>query len=92
MLQDFRSVSDHFGTLCIKGLSNTESELQKSIAYKKAFICEKWAWKHINEPHEVASESLLNGTLLNHHHRRIKNPDKPLRRSLLQKYLTAKGR
>ena len=45
MLQDFRSVSDHFGTLCIKGLSNTESELQKSIAYKKACICEKWAWK-----------------------------------------------
>ena len=85
MLQDFRSVSDHFGTLCIEGLSNTESELQKSIAYKKACICEKWAWKHINEPHGVASESLLNGTLLNHRRRRIKNPDKHLRRSLLQK-------
>ena len=48
MLQDFKSVSDHFGTLCIKGLRNFRPNFQHYIKKieaqakkKKSFFIKK---------------------------------------------------
>ena len=41
MLQDFKSVSDHFGTLCIKGL---RIKFEKSFK-KLIFILKNWKQK-----------------------------------------------
>ena len=43
MLQCFKSVSDHFGTLCIKGLKSFRSGMLKKIFNINCYLFQQWS-------------------------------------------------